>query len=906
MTPALQNIIDINSVQELMDSLYRITGIPATILDEAGEVLLSSGSPALCELFHQATCLTGTCFLDRGFRSEAGRRTTAEGWTEFRCDSGLIDVGSQIIVDHRPVATLLVGPLLYETPEPADFMERAEQFGERKEAWLQSLNQVPVVDPKSIPEVFRFYTSLINILTDYALRSLLHTEARDAAKRSENRFRDLFSMGADGIVIVDRTGRLLQVNPGMSRLLDYPQEDFLNGGLVDFVSPDSADRIKTNIEEVLKGEKTLFKITLQHRQGRDVPVEIRACDILFDGCQAVLGQVRDLSERLRSEQALRESEERFRGVFQEAGIGMALTGRDGAFVQVNPEFCRFLGFSEQELLQKTIDEVTHPEERLQSRQIREEALTGRRSVVNVEKRYLHQSGAVVWGRLTAFYRVGELDSSPISVAMVQDITAQKRAQEAVQASQATLKSILVAVPVSVGLVQDRVFCWVNRWMVEELGYTEDELIDKSARLLYESDEEFERVGREKYGQVTVGQMGEIQTRFRCKDGRVIDVLVRSIPIDPDHLEDGVIFTALNISELKQADSDLRKALDEAETARQQMNAVLRSVITGLMVIDLQGRISMVNPSVESLLGRSAESMIDRPVRDVVAFPDFLAKVDLALAGTEQPDSVDLMLGEDLYLQGKVTSVKDLQGTVRGAVAILRDVTREHAINEMKDEFISAAAHELRTPMTSILGYTELMLEQLESFETEQLKDFLRIVFERSMSLSQIISDMLDLSRVQSGRLVSLEKSPGKLLDLAKQIISSYEYNSSGCELVIDADDNLPMMLFDASKMTQVFDNLLSNAVKFSPEGGRITLSLRRESAGITVAVDDQGIGMSPQQQERIFDKFFRADYSNTAASGLGLGMTLVKSIVQGHGGKIWVKSEAGRGTTVLFSLPVIQ
>ena len=798
-----------------MDALYRATRIPATLLDLAGEVRMTSGYPALCAAYSWYDHSLNNCLLQETFRRQAGADTTADGWTEFVCAGGLVDFGTKVLANGEPVATLLVGPLLQEGPKAVAAAARAEQLGIPKKDWLQRLDQVPVVSAEALTKILQFYTDMTRVLTDASLRCQRQPEAR------------------------------------------YKPEG-------------AAQAIPS----------TAFS--------------------------AVPGQGREPTAGVRPEQALRESEERFRSVFVDAGIGMALTSRDDRFVQVNPEFCRFLGYSESELLKKTIDEVTHPDDRLPSKQLRRQALERQRSVINLEKRYLHRDGSVVWGRLTGVYRIGEAEKLPMSVVMVQDITAEKLAQEAVQTSEATLKSILIAVPMSVGLVKNRVFCWVNRWMVEELGYAEDELIGKSARLLYESDEEFDRVGREKYGQVRSDQMGEIQTRFRCKDGRVIDVLVRSTPIDPDNYQAGVIFTGLNISELKQTDTALRQALDEAETARQQMNGILRSVIAGLMVIDLDGRVSMVNPSVESLLERKAATMIGRPVKQVVPFPDFLDKVELALAGTEQPDPVELMLGESFFLQGKVTSVKNLQGVVRGAVAILRDISREHAINQMKDEFISAAAHELRTPMTSILGYTELMLEQLEDFELDQLRNFLQVVFERSMSLSQIISDMLDLSRVQSGRLISLEKSPGSLLELARQIVSSYRYNESGCDLAIEAEEDMPVMLFDARKMTQVFDNLLSNAVKFSPQGGRITLQLRRDPAEAVVVIRDRGIGMSPQQQERIFDKFFRADYSNTAASGLGLGMTLVKSIIEGHGGRIWVESEAGKGTSVFFTLPIVR
>jgi signal transduction histidine kinase len=286
----------------------------------------------------------------------------------------------------------------------------------------------------------------------------------------------------------------------------------------------------------------------------------------------------------------------------------------------------------------------------------------------------------------------------------------------------------------------------------------------------------------------------------------------------------------------------------------------------------------------------------------------MERIRLALEGVEKSAPVQLTLGnaleaEKIFLQIKVAPLEETPGDVRGAVAILYDVTREHEINQMKDEFISTAAHELRTPMTSILGYTELMLENPEQFEIGQLKEFLQIIFDRSKALSQIISDMLDLSRVQSGKLISLEQFSGDFVALVQKILPSYKYNDNQCKIIIDADEDLPQILFDPHKMTQVLDNLISNAVKFSPDGGTINVILRATSDEIVVAIEDQGLGMSPEQLEQVFDKFYRVDSSNTAISGLGLGMSLVKSIIEGHGGRIWVESEVGVGTVAHFTLP---
>ena len=806
MMNQFSDIIDVPSLQDLMDSLCRITGIPVAILDQNGLPFLSSCWPKICETFHQLYPeQPRRCFPLDAFTGATDCQPVANGWVEFKCQNGLIGFGFPVRIEGQHVATLLVGPLLHKPVDPTIFIARAAELGIQKDEYLHMAEQVSVIAREKIEDSLDFYSSLVKILTDTALQSILHQHSRQEAERSESRFRDL-------------------------------------------------------------------------------------------------------TERKKSAMVLRESEKRFGGIFEEAGVGMVLTQKDGQFAQVNPEFCRFLGYTREELLTKTVEEITFPEDRPESMRKIREALAGERTVINIEKRYLHKGGYTVWGRTTAVYKLSGIDSHLASVAMVQDITSEKLAQEAAQASEATLKSILMAAPVGAGVVRKRVMTLVNLWMIEELGYAEDELIGQSARMLYASTAEFDRVGLEQYSQLSREVVGETQTLFKRKDGKLIDVLLRWVPIDPEDFDAGIIFTAADISAMIRVEKELRNALDETKTAHYHLNAILHSVTAGLIVIDQTGLIMMINPATEVLLDLKAGEVIGIPVAEIIADPEFLDGIRCTLAGGDRPAPIQLNLdnapeSKNIYLQIKVAPLKEIRGDVHGAVVILHDVTREHEINQMKDEFISTAAHELRTPMTSILGYTELMLEQIEQFEIGQLQEFLQIICDRSLALSQIISDMLDLSRVQSGRLVSLEKFSGNLVELVRQILPSYKYNDNQCKVIIDVDEGFPRVLFDPYKMTQVFDNLISNAVKFSPDGGTINVVLKTTPDGIVVAIEDQGLGMSPEQQERVFDKFYRADSSNTAVSGLGLGMSLVKSIIEGHGGRIWVKSEVRVGTIVYFTLP---
>lgn len=246
--------------------------------------------------------------------------------------------------------------------------------------------------------------------------------------------------------------------------------------------------------------------------------------------------------------------------------------------------------------------------------------------------------------------------------------------------------------------------------------------------------------------------------------------------------------------------------------------------------------------------------------------------------------------------------------------VIRDITTEKAaegalieMDRMKSEFISAAAHELSTPLSAMMGFTELLLdpEQFGGFTEEQKQDFLTEVYDRGEALSSIIDDLLDISRIESGQPVTLDLKEADLDKVLLKAVEFYRGKNPGrfFKLVLQDKAKGALLLIDRHRITQVLENLLSNAVKYSPEDSVIIVEGRPGANGWEIRVADSGIGMTPEQVDRIFDKFYRADSSDTAISGLGLGMSIVRQIVTAHGGMISVESKLGRGTEVCFSLP---
>jgi len=255
-----------------------------------------------------------------------------------------------------------------------------------------------------------------------------------------------------------------------------------------------------------------------------------------------------------------------------------------------------------------------------------------------------------------------------------------------------------------------------------------------------------------------------------------------------------------------------------------------------------------------------------------------------------------------------SKVKNHRGEVTGTLTLLRDVTREREVDRMKNEFIATAAHELRTPLTTLMGFSEILMkpEEFGIGGEEQKRQFVAAIHESARRLNLIVSDLLDLSRVQSGRMISLHRVPWDITALLREQVRKYRSEKKLHTFTCAFPEQAVPLLIDPAKLEQVADNLISNAVKFSAAGTTVHVSGEIIGDTFQVTVTDQGMGMTAEQVERAFDKFYRVDTSDTAPEGLGLGMAIAKNIIEAHGGRIWLESEVCAGTRACFSLKLPQ
>jgi len=368
--------------------------------------------------------------------------------------------------------------------------------------------------------------------------------------------------------------------------------------------------------------------------------------------------------------------------------------------------------------------------------------------------------------------------------------------------------------------------------------------------------------------------------------------------------DRVLVSLLDITAKTDAMQGMEQALHAEAEARHQLRALLYAVPNGIVVTDDQEQIILLNPTAGALLGIGQESL-GYPLKDSgadSAFLNWLQSGTLPRPQSELLTLVDRRDGQSKQIQIQAYTSAGGSETPAGTIITLRDVTREQESDRMKSAFIATAAHELRTPLASILGFAEL-LQSSEDPTVETAREYIGIIHDKGEALQHIIDDLLDVSRVESGHLVHLEKKSCDIGSLLHQIVSARARQFLAYSFALDLSTEATAIAVDPNKINQAVENLLSNAIKFSPANSTITIRGRYSVAGWEISVIDQGKGLTPEQANQVFERFYRADTSNTAKQGLGLGMTIAKAIIEAHGGKIRLSSTPGAGTTVTFTLP---
>lgn len=360
-------------------------------------------------------------------------------------------------------------------------------------------------------------------------------------------------------------------------------------------------------------------------------------------------------------------------------------------------------------------------------------------------------------------------------------------------------------------------------------------------------------------------------------------------------------------------------VQQEDTAKTE--AILEGVADGVMVADANGQVIRFNVAAERILntprgqvlGRSTDELLGLYGASGAAWAKTIADWKVLPPSAGEP----ALFAERLELEGRIVSVLLSPVVTReeflGTVSLFRDVTREVELERDKSEFVSTVSHELRTPMTSIKGYADLLMLGAAGGLNDNQERFLSIIKTNADRLAILVDDLLDIGRIDTDR-IELNFKELELAQVVEWVFDSLQGRAADKTqtLCVDVPAGLPPVVADQDRLVQILTNLVSNAQQYTPTGGHVTLTARLgdQASGtgrrmVQISVSDDGIGISPEDQEKIFVRFFRCDHPLVQeTSGTGLGLPITKSLIEMHGGELGVESELGKGSTFTFTLPL--
>ena len=742
---------------------------------------------------------------------------------------------------------------------------------------------------------------------------------------------ETIELAPDAYLLADLDANFTDANQAACRLLGYDRAELLEKTIFDIIPPEDARRLKAvRTELMVPGTVHKAEWTLRRRDGTFVPVEASA-NILPDRRWQAF--IRDISERKRTED-LRQV---YSALLDNSSDFIGIADPTGKPIYVNPAGRRMVGLAPDFPVGRTQIQDFYPPQL-------------RAFVTNVLLKTMVDHGQ--WSGETQFQNFQTHDEIPVSDThflirdasgkrvlglgtvtrdisdarriaaereelLAQEQLARHQAESAIaqlRESEERFRLTIDNAPIGMALVAlDGHFVRVNQTLAEITGYTPDELTKLTFQDLTHPDDvntDVELMKKLARGDIPRYQIEKCYVR---KDQSIVDVVVnRAVLRGPDGGARYYITQIEDITARKRAEKALR--LSEAK-----FSGIVSIAADAIISVDEDQRITLFNEGAEKVFGYAKEEMIgtalDRLIperlraihREHVAHfgaaQEFARKVDegRGIFGLRKN-------GEEFPAEASISKV-----TVGGATffsVVMRDITRRKSREEAlrraiaeRDDVLGIVAHDLRNPLSTIMMQAAL-LERPEP-EPDRRDPTARLVITRSARrMNSLIQDLLDIAVVEAGQLkVARERLPAP--ELAREAVETQSSlaSRSGLELHLDVGRGVGDVWGDRNRLLQVFDNLIGNAIKFTPEGGRITVSVALDHEELVFSVADTGRGIAPESVPHVFDRFWQAA-TRARRLGAGLGLPITKGIVEAHGGRIWVESTLERGSTFFFTIPV--
>ena len=797
-------------------------------------------------------------------------------------------------------------------------------------------------------------------------KALWSIETAEQNKTLEQRYTAIIESSTDAVISCDLTGRITLFSPGAEALFECPSAEAIGCNISTFCPPEKQSEQKRMLEQVIMlGQPARFISERRSISGRTCIVEVLLnAQLGEDGSPTgINGIIRDMTERIQMEQALRESETRFRRIVQILPQLICYIDRDYRIRDANRPNLSIEG-RRFNIINKPVPVILGTTTFADIQGYLDKAFLGER--VHYRDEIRSQSGRTYNVDSWLIPDIGSDGLQRGVYAVIHDITQIKETRQALLLSTNKTRAILRAAPVGIGVTINRKFFEVNEKFCEITGYSQEELIGQNSRIIYPSDAEYAYVGTEKYRQIKAQGTGQVETKILRKDGRLVDILMASTPLDKNDLRQGVTFTALDITTRKKVETDLR----EQQRAITLTNRIAKVFLTASVENIFRDVLQVLLQTLQSQHGyfgyldekgdlvcpaMTTEVWAEnRPIEDqqTVTSAD---QRGILLESINRKQTI--LVNESLRLgsghielecalaapiihhsqvigqfvvankaggysrQDKLLIESGAAQTAPILFSYLEEQKRqaEHEVLEAQyrqaqklesiGRLAGGVAHDLNNLLSPILGYAEILREDLS--EDYPLRDSADQIVKAGQRAADLVRQLLAFSRKQS-----LEFKPVDLNILLKNFEKLLRRTiREDIQLILETSADLPQIHGDIGQLEQVIMNLAVNAQDAMKNGGKLcfrTSTVHLANAGIvdfeemqdgiyvSLTIIDNGIGMDEETRARIFEPFFT---TKDLHEGTGLGLATVYGIIKQHNGSITVESSPDNGTTFTILLP---
>ncbi len=750
----------------------------------------------------------------------------------------------------------------------------------------------------------------------------------EAQTRTAGQLRLLLDSTDQGIYGIDTHGLCTFINRAATQMLGYRPEEALGRNMHELIHhtredgtpyPQAACPILRAFRggEGVRVEEELF----WRRDGTAFPAEYSSYPIVEDG--SVTGAVVtffDITERRRAREAL----QRYRLLSAEARDIILFVRGDGRIVEANRAAVQAYGYSDDELRSLTIYDLRAAETAPEIRQQMERA--EREQGLLFETVHRRKDGRTFPVEVSS--RGAGAGGERLLLSIIRDISERKQAEaerarllEEVQRRAAELDAVIENTDAQLALLdRDMRFVLVNSAYAAASRYPKEALIGRNHFELFPNAENqaiFERVRDtgEPYRAVEkpfefagqpergVTYWNWILVPLRGEGGQTEELLLSLVDVTPQ----------------VRARQEVLRLAEESQRRAAELDATIDAISDGLIIYEPRGAVERMNQAAERILGLSAEiwggmstaervsslrveTPEGRPLR-----PDELPSAR-ALAGelvlgarvlVHRPDGVTL------DILSNAGPIRDDEGRIVGAVVNINDITPIVELQRQRDDILRAVSHDLRNPLAAVLGRAQLLQRQLaQTGAGERERKSIEAIIVGAQRMNVMIQDLVDAARQEAGQL-ELSRQPVDLPAFARDLLARQAEVLETGRIAVEAEADLPPVQADAGRLERILVNLLSNALKYSQPGTPVTVRLARAGDMVVTSVTDRGRGIAPEDVPRLFQRYFRAE-AGRGREGVGLGLYITRTLVEAHGGRIWVESEPGRGSTFSFSLPLAR